>query len=330
VADDDQVNEAKSDIDAVRDIVGAGPSNAPGSPASPPAPPPNVTPPPITQTTGDLDEKIAAATAKRNAAKDLGESNYYQGQISQLEEQKAQRQELGKQGCSPAAIAIVVFLGAVATLVGFGVKNKLDDNNSSKTSAGAGTASEAPSSCDQSGARADHMVFIDCANASAPLDGHWVLVDGLNNPGFDMGIACDAGCQAARQMTVDKSDVSMDISGDKITGGTYKTGFSSTMGGSCTEFNSHVDATVSGGADQVNKYGQLIVDGTQTNDDSCDSNLQQLTKKSAFHTSRFYFLSAPDTLTICYNLNATFDGCTAVGFSTPPPNGGVAATFKRG
>ena len=220
----------------------------------------------------------------------------------------------------------------MATVAGWGIKNKLDDNNSSSSTAagaGAGAGAGASNSCAQSGARADHMVFIDCA-APAPLDGHWVLVDGLNDPGFDMGVACDTRCQAARQMTVDTSDVSIDISGDKITGGTYKTGFSSTMGGSCTEFNSHVDATVSGGADQVNKFGQLIVDGTETRDDSCDANLQQTTKKSAFHTSRFYFLSAPDTLTVCYNLNATFNGCTAVGFSTPPPNGGIAATLKRG
>lgn len=211
-------------------------------------------------------------------------------------------------GCGPPVIAIIAILGLLAA--GFGIKQfLLGNSDSSKTSASSGSSVD---------------------NPSAPLDGHWILVDGLNNPGYDMGVACDANCQSGRQMTVDKSDITIDISGDKVTGGTFKTGYSSTTGKNCTQFDSKVDATVTGGADQANKCGQLIIDGTQTNTSSCDSNLQPLTNKSKLHSSRFYYLSAPDTLTACYNLNATFNGCTTVGFSTPPPNGGVAATFKRG
>jgi hypothetical protein len=75
----------------------------------------------------------------------------------------------------------------------------------------------------------------------------------------------------------------------------------------------------------------LIADGTEVRKNSCDSNSQSIVTTPSFHTSRFFFVK-DDTLTLCYNLNATFDGCTTTGLSLTPqelPNGGTAATFKR-
>ena len=171
------------------------------------------------------------------------------------------------------------------------------------------------------------------APRSKGLDGHWVLVSGVQNPYEDMGISCSHICdQPGRQLTIDEASVTMDISGTKVTGGTFKTGFSSTTGDPCSIFESRVDATVSGNVDPAKAYGQMIVDGTDMERDNCDANLQQRVTKSNFHTSRFFFLNG-DTLTLCYNIDPnTFKVCTTTGFSEPqvlPPDG-IEGTFKRG
>jgi hypothetical protein len=159
-----------------------------------------------------------------------------------------------------------------------------------------------------------------------------VLVDGLQNTYIDMGLSCSHSCDKPdHQLTIDKPTVSFDISGAKVTGGVFKTGYSSTTGDPCSVIESRVDATVGGNVDQQKAYGQLIVDGTEVRKNSCDSNHQTIVTQPTFHTSRFFFVK-DDTLTLCYNLNATFDGCTTTGVSLTPqelPTGGTAATFKR-
>jgi hypothetical protein len=328
---DPAVGAAEDGIQTVKDIFSTDPSPPPPPPPPPPTPAvPPIGPPDLDrgETEQDVEEDEAQGRGisveqyrAGRAAWDQQQQRQFAAQQAAEEAKQAQEAQQaerdafrpGTKGClNPAAMAILVGL-AVAAAVAVAVYYKQSSSSASKTSAEASSSAAG-----------------GAANPENPLDGHWVLVNGLNQPGFDMGVACDTGCQSGRQVTVDKADVTIDISGDKITGGTFKTGYSSTMGDQCTRFDSHVDATVTGGADQVNKYGQLIVDGTQTNTDSCNSNLQPVMTKSKFHTSRFYFLSDPNTLTLCYNIDPnTFNACTTVGFTTPPPSG-VAATFKRG
>ena len=214
---------------------------------------------------------------------------------------------------SPSQIRTVVGLIAAVVILAGGLAAWLNSGgrNSSRTSTAA--ASEASSSL-------------------AGLDGHWVLATGLQNPYYDFGDGCELCVDPSRQTTIDKSSVTMDISDTKITGGTFKTGFSSTVGGDpCTIFESKVDATVSGGVDINQNYGQLIVDGTDVFKDGCDSNLQQRETKRAFHTSRFFFLKG-DTLVLCYNIDpSTYAACTTTGLSDPSKAGdGTVGTFNRG
>ena len=92
------------------------------------------------------------------------------------------------------------------------------------------------------------------------MDGHWVLASALQNPkGLDTSL--QTFTSRGGKVVFDKSVATIDISGTKITGGTYKTGFFQTTGDPCSVLASNVDLIPSGGVDQTVGYGQLILDG---------------------------------------------------------------------
>jgi len=257
-------------------------------------------------------------------------------------------QEEKAQGCAmslgiPVAIAVVL-VALAAALIG-----PLDDTSKQDASA--------VIPCTQHSMGRNEIQFISCDTSSSTddststdssssavesksseptgFDGHWVLVDGLQDTYIDMGLSCSHSCdQPGRQLTIDQSSATIDISGTKVTGGTYKTGYSSTLPGNCDLQESRVDATASGGVDPSLNYGQLIVDGTEVRATGCDSNLEPIVTNLSFHTSRFFFLKG-DTLVLCFNIDPStvVDACTNTGDSAIPPDklgDGTLATFKRG
>ena len=276
--------------------MATGPPNA-QSPDPPPPPPPPPSAPPSAPPPLGFQESIEAG------------------------QEKAGRGCLSQVGI-PAALVTALLALAVGLLIVW-----LESGNGSSKSATSASAS----SCSQTGAgaRADHLEFIDCEQPSG-LDGHWVLISGLTNPKTDMPSACDEGCQNLYTVTVDKPEATIDIQGTKITGGTYKTGYTATHPGDQCPFEekSKLDATVSGGVDLNQNYGTLVIDGTATDFSGCDSNYQprQDTDPRLNHTSRLFYVKG-GTLFLCQGLNATFDGCIG-------PNGGApaqpVATFQRG
>ncbi|MEY2450409.1 MAG: hypothetical protein QOH79_3885 [Acidimicrobiaceae bacterium] len=299
----DQVARATEGIDLVADLTrSVSPQPAPVVPGPDLGPPDN----PVPGMTGLLG---TAADEPTNA---LGEPVSRPASVPD----SAPTGDQPKGGCSPRAITVV--LGLIALIASALILWVLTrDDSPSKTAA--------TNSTGETNAGA-------AANPDSPLDGRWVLIDGLQNTYADMGLSCSQTCDKPdHQLTIDKASVTFDISGTKVTGGTFKTGYSSTTGDPCSIIESRVDATVTGNVDQQKAYGQLIVDGTEVRKDSCDSNSHTIVTQPSFHTSRFFFVK-DDTLTLCYNLNATFDGCTTTGLSLTPqqlPNGGTAATFKR-
>lgn len=226
-------------------------------------------------------------------------------------------------GCSPKVLAVVLVVLALVIAGVLVAKNR--DDGSSKT-----TTAAADESCSQTGARGDHVDLIACDKPSG-MNGHWVLATGLTNPQKDMPVQCDTQCQHAPgiTLTVDTPEATIDISGDKIIGGTYRTGYTTTVAGNkCPgeiDRVSKLDATASGGVDENLMYGTLILDGHATDIVSCDSNYQPMSRVSPNenHTSRFIYLDG-DTLYLCYNLDpTTYHSCT-------DPAGGSGATFERG
>ncbi|MDT5081598.1 MAG: hypothetical protein QOJ80_6235 [Mycobacterium sp.] len=220
--------------------------------------------------------------------------------------------ESQRQGCltSPKVLAGIGIGAAVVIAVILVVLNSGSDDKA-KTSAGAGTNAAA-----------------DASDSSAgPMDGHWVLTSGLQEPtGKDTSLqGLGTGTSPPGwTVTLDKSSATIDISGDKITGGTYTTGITGANGDSCQTLQSKVDLKASGGVDQTVRYGQLILDGTSTTTKGCDSNHQSIVETVPnYHTAHFFYFK-DDALFLCYSINSTtFDSCT-------DPAGGSAATFQRG
>jgi hypothetical protein len=201
-----------------------------------------------------------------------------------------------KTGKGCLALAMIPVLVALV----FGIVSLLpEDKEKTKTSGDAASETSEPSS-------------------DAPMDGHWVLASGLQNPkGLDTSLQ---GFGPGAKL--DPSSATIDISGAEITGGTYKTGI--THGDGCQILESKVDLKASGGVDQAAGYGQLVLDGLSTTIKGCDTNHQPVVESTpSYHTAHYFYVKG-DTLYLCYSINTTtFDSCT-------DPAGGSAATFKRG
>jgi hypothetical protein len=284
-----------------------------------------------------IDDEIDAQRAKITAAekrffvKDAeGKSQPNMGAVSQRDVAQDTLKDLEEAklmaGCTPTMliVAVVVLLVGIA-----GVAVLTRTGGDDKKQAVAGTEGPTPSSCanGENGARRDGITFIAC-DAPAGLDGHWVLVSGLKDPYKDMPLSCSNICdQPGYTLNIDDPVATIDISGTNITGGTYKTGFTSSKGGDpCTGMVSKIDATVSGGVDLTQNYGQLIVDGHATVIAGCDQNntpIQHPPDPSIDHTAHYFYVTG-DTLFMCYVINTTtFQSCD-------DPAGGAGATFKRG
>ena len=337
MADDDDRAKARARVEAerqkvrdaeaekaLRKMASEGADMAVGNTDPPPPPPPPPPDPFAGETLAPSDQELADAQraadeATRNLKSPLSKSGMdavFQGRdrigasdraserLDDLETKKA------FSGCSPGLVAVLVAMGVAGVVIALLALNR--DSGSTKTAAGAPASS---------------------SDKPAGLDGHWVLVDGLQNTYADMGLSCSHICdEPGRQLTVDQPSVTIDISGDKVTGGTFKTGYTSTLGDPCTIQESRVDATVSGNVDPEKAYGQLIVDGTEVRKAHCDSDLHLVVEDQAFHTSRFFFVK-DDTLTLCYNIDPnTFDSCNTNGLTANLDKipSGTAATFKRG
>ena len=223
-------------------------------------------------------------------------------------------------GCTPKLLAGALVILALAVAGVFAVKNR--DSGSDKTTTAAGAES-----CSENSARTNHIVLIACDKPTG-LDGHWVLVSGLTDPAKDMPIPCPGNCPNYK-VTVDTPQASIDISGTKITGGTYKTGYTATLAGDQCPFEaqSKMDGTVSGGVDLNQNYGTVVIDGKATDFNGCDANYQPFSDVSPNqgHMSRFLYVQG-GTMFLCRNLNATFNGCTDPDNKSEGPVG----TFQRG
>ena len=220
--------------------------------------------------------------------------------------------ESQKQGCiTPPKVLAGIGIGAAVVIAVILVILNGDSDDKTKASAGAGTNAAADASDSSVG----------------PMDGHWVLTSGLQEAtGKDTSLqGLGTGTSPPGwKVTLDKSSATIDISGDKITGGTYVTGITGANGDPCQTLQSKVDLKASGGVDQAVRYGQLILDGASTTIKGCDTNHQQIVETVPnYHTAHFFYFK-DDALFLCYSINSTtFDSCT-------DPAGGSAATFQRG
>ena len=168
------------------------------------------------------------------------------------------------------------------------------------------------------------MVFIDCAKP-AGLDGHWVLQTPMQNLSKDFPADCGRCKGSGVQPVFEQAELTIDISGTKITGGTYKNGYLWGPGAPCDSEHQHYEGAASGGVDLNQNYGTLVLDGTETFTSNCDANGNaiSLASPNQNHMSRFFYVK-DDTMFLCYNLDpTTFQSCT-------DPAGGSAATLKRG